>query len=80
MKKCIRPLVLALALALGLNISAAAYTLPFRDQASITHKIAVSECVELGILNGFPEGDFRPNNLITRAQFCKIMAVTVNGG
>ena len=80
MKKCIRPLVLALALALGLNISAAAYTLPFRDQASITHKMAVSECVELGILNGFPEGDFRPNNLITRAQFCKIMAVTVNGG
>ncbi|MBR2490025.1 MAG: S-layer homology domain-containing protein [Ruminiclostridium sp.] len=80
MKKRILSLLLALSLMMGLGISASAYTLPFRDQAAITHKMAVSECVELGILNGFPEGDFRPNNLITRAQFCKIMAVTVNGG
>ena len=80
MKKRILSLILALSLALSMSLSASAYTLPFRDQASITHKMAVSECVELGILNGFPEGDFRPNNLTTRAQFCKIMAVTVNGG
>ncbi len=80
MKKRFLSLLLALTLVLGLSVSASAYTLPFRDQASITHKAAVSRCVELGILNGFPEGDFRPNSSITRAQFCKIMAVTVNGG
>ena len=80
MKKCLRPLILALALALGLSISASAYTLPFWDQISITHKAAVSQCVERNILNGYPEGDFRPNDSITRAQFCKIMSATVNGG
>ncbi|MBR5533969.1 MAG: S-layer homology domain-containing protein [Ruminiclostridium sp.] len=80
MKKRILSLILALSLALGLSVSASAYTLPFWDMASITHKAAVSRCVELNILDGFPEGDFRPNDSLTRAQFCKIMSVTVNGG
>ncbi|OEF97377.1 S-layer homology domain-containing protein [Desulfuribacillus alkaliarsenatis] len=33
----------------------------------------IMEMVELGILSGYPDGTFRPNNTVTRAEFATIM-------
>jgi len=33
----------------------------------------IMDMVEMGILSGYPDGTFRPNNVVTRAEFAKIM-------
>lgn len=38
----------------------------------------ISEMVERGILSGYPNGRFYPNNTITRAEFSKIMCLAAN--
>lgn len=68
----------ALALTAGLLIPAASAA--FTDQEAIKHQEAVSGCVRLGIIGGYPEGDFRPEGGVTRAQMCKLISVAVNGG
>jgi len=37
----------------------------------------IKELCEKGILNGYPDGTFRPRNDITRAEFAKIMVVAL---
>ena len=38
----------------------------------------ISGMVEQGILSGYPDGTFRPNNTITRAEFAKILVQALN--
>ena len=33
---------------------------------------AVKQLVQLGIINGYPDGTFRPEDTLTRGQFAKI--------
>lgn len=70
--------VVVLALTVGLLVPAASAA--FTDQEEIKHKEAVDGCVRLGIIGGYPEGDFRPEGGVTRAQMCKLICVAVNGG
>lgn len=37
----------------------------------------IMEMVEFGILSGYPDGTFRPNNTISRAEFAKIMVLAL---
>lgn len=38
------------------------------------------ECLRLlGVLDGYPDGTFRPGNSLTRAQFCKMAVYAMNG-
>lgn len=37
---------------------------------------AVYALVEMGVINGYPDGTFKPNNQITRAEFSKIIVLT----
>jgi len=37
----------------------------------------IMEMVGLGILSGYPDGTFRPNDTISRAEFAKIMVLTL---
>ncbi len=37
----------------------------------------IMEMVEMGILSGYPDGTFRPNNTISRAEFAKIMVLAL---
>ncbi len=37
----------------------------------------IMEMVELGILSGYPDGTFKPNNTISRAEFAKIMVLAL---
>ena len=33
----------------------------------------IQPLVDSGIINGYPDGTFKPDNPITRAEFCKIV-------
>lgn len=71
MKKRILPLLLVLCLAASLlPMTASAFT----DDSSIQHKEAVRMLTGEEIINGFPDGSFRPNGTLTRAQACAILA------
>ena len=35
---------------------------------------AIKKCKENGIVNGYPDGSFKPNTPITRAELCYILA------
>ena len=80
MKKKLLQLTLALTLSLSLIVPASAHGHYFSDHAAIHHKEAVSRCADLSILNGYTDGSFQPEGAVTRAEFCKIMSATVNGG
>ena len=80
MKRMISALLLAaMTLSLGLTASAISAR-DFEDYPDITHRRAVEECVNLGILNGFPDGTFRPFEWLTRGQVCKMIAIAMNDG
>lgn len=72
MKKKI--ICLLTALSLLLSVSAAA----FNDVTDPSTLVAVSALSSLDIINGFPDGGYHPNDLLTRAQFCKL-AVLASG-
>ena len=37
-------------------------------------------CVALNIVSGYPDGSFKPEGNITRAEFCKMICILLNGG
>ena len=37
-------------------------------------------CVALNIISGYPDGSYKPEGNITRAEFCKMLCVALNGG
>lgn len=78
MKNLKKVLALALAFAMAFSMFASA---AFTDQATISadHADDVAMLVELGVLGGYPDGSFKPQNTITRAEFTK-MAYTIKYG
>ena len=74
-RKKVLALVLTLALALSVAAGAA-----FTDQKQIKNTEAVDMCVALNIVSGYPDGSFKPEGNITRAEFCKMICVMLNGG
>ena len=65
-------LVLALVMTMSLvTISAGAKD--FTDDSKITYKEAVDVISELGIVDGYSDGDFRPTNTLTRGAAAKII-------
>lgn len=78
MKNLKKVLALALTFAMAISMFASA---AFTDAASISpdHADDVAMLVELGVLGGYEDGSFKPQNTITRAEFSK-MAYTVKYG
>ena len=69
-------LFLALALLLScVPLVLAADTDGFTDQSAIRHGSAVQMLVDLGLVSGFPDGSFRPNDPIKRAEVAKLLAM-----
>ncbi len=70
-------IVLALALCLVVSsvslVSAASDTLILSDIAGNWAEEDIQAYVELGYLNGYPDGTFRPENQMTRAEFAKVI-------
>ena len=68
--KKVLALVMAFAMAFTMMATAgAAYT----DQADIEATEAVDMLTTLGIMSGDPDGSFRPNDTITRAEACRMI-------
>ncbi|MBR3752144.1 MAG: S-layer homology domain-containing protein [Ruminiclostridium sp.] len=77
--KKVLALVLAMAMSLSLAVSAGAAT-AFTDADSIDNAAAVDYCVALGIINGYEDGSFRPDDTISRAEATKLISIAMNGG
>lgn len=54
----------------------AAETPVFKDISKHWAKSSIETAVKAGILNGYPDGTFKPENSITRAELLKVMALT----
>jgi len=53
----------------------------YSDADQIVHTQAVDTLTELGILNGKEDGSyFEPDSTLTRAEFCKMLVLILNGG
>ena len=52
----------------------------FSDQSKIKNTEAVDMCVALNIISGYPDGSYKPEGNITRAEFAKMICVLLNGG
>jgi len=51
------------------------YANELSDVTGTSYESAIEELVSLGVLSGYPDGTFRPDNTITRAEFAKIIVV-----
>ena len=71
-------LVLALVMTMSLvTISAGAKD--FTDDSKLTYEEAVDVISELGIVDGYSAGDFRPSNTLTRGAAAKIICNMILG-
>ena len=77
MRNLKKVLALVLTLALALSVAAGA---AFTDQKQIKNTEAVDACVALNIIGGYPDGSYKPEGNITRAEFTKMLCVLLNGG
>jgi hypothetical protein len=68
-------LVMAFALAFSMMAGAA-----FTDSSSIDTLDAVNTLSALGIIAGFPDGSFKPDQIVTRAEMAKMIYVLKNAG
>ncbi|MFD1952780.1 S-layer homology domain-containing protein [Paenibacillus thailandensis] len=57
-------------------VQAASEKATFKDTIPAWAKSSVETAVQAGILSGYPDGTFKPNNPITRAELLKVMALT----
>lgn len=74
MKKKIAAFVLATALVLPTSLTAFAATTP-SDVVGKPVQSAVEELTALGIIQGYEDGTFKPENQITRAELAKIIVI-----
>ncbi|HHX28795.1 MAG TPA: S-layer homology domain-containing protein [Firmicutes bacterium] len=66
-------LAVALAAAMILGLASVAFAASFSDTVDHEREIAIKQLAGLGLLNGYEDGTFRPDNPITRAEFAKVM-------
>ena len=72
--------VLALVLAFACAFTMFAGAASFTDQADIKAVDAVAKLSALGVINGNPDGSFKPEGTVTRAEMAKMIYVVRNGG
>lgn len=57
----------------------AAETVQFSDVPDQSTAMAIETLRLVGVLDGYGDGTFRPNNQLTRAQFCKMATYAMDG-
>ncbi len=72
--------ILSLILAVVMLLSVSAFSVVAEEEVTLTDISAstavgkaVKRLVSMGIINGYPDGTFKPDNTITRAEFCVVM-------
>ncbi len=71
-------LVLTLALALSL-VTVSAGATDFDDDGDITYQEAIDVIAGLGIVDGYSDGTFRPDEVLTRGAAAKIICNLILG-
>jgi len=61
-------------LVMALGMTQLVSAIPFTDSGEINYSEAVDVLTGIGIIEGFPDGSFRPINNVTRAQAATILA------
>jgi len=74
MKKIVS-LVLAISMVMSMFVSAFAASATFEDVTDPNCAGAIEALVELGVVNGLPDGTFAPENKVTRAQLAKMLVL-----
>jgi S-layer family protein len=69
--------LLSLVLVLALVLSSFSFAFAFEDTADLDCEEAVDTLVALGVINGFSDDTFRPENTVTRAQIAKMLVVAL---
>ena len=80
MKNLKKVLALVLVVALMMGFATIAGASDFSDDADIDHSEAVEVMEMIGVINGYPDGSFRPDGNVTRAQMATMVAYIVAGG
>lgn len=80
MRNLKKSLCLVLSLAMMLSVMVMGTGAVYTDQASIKNTEAVDVLTALDVLDGYTDGSFRPNKVVTRAEMAKIITVVLNGG
>ena len=71
-------LVLALVMTMSL-VTVSAGAKDFTDDSEITYKEAVDVISALGVVDGYSDGDFRPDDVLTRGAAAKIICNLILG-
>lgn len=72
--KRIVSLILALSMVLSMFTMSFAGT-GLKDIEGQKYEAAVEALMELGVVNGYPDGTYLPNNVVTRAELAKLLVV-----
>ncbi len=75
--KRILSLVLALSMVLGMFSFAFAANVALSDIDGQYYQAAVEALVELGVINGNPDGTFKGEDVVTRAQLAKMLVIAL---
>ena len=79
--KRIVSLLLAVSMVLSMFVTAiAATTYPDLVNDNAKFAAAVDALTELGVVNGFPDGEFKPGNDLTRAELAKMLVICLGFG
>ena len=80
MKNLKKVLALVLAVAMMMGFATFASATDFTDDSDINQTEAIEVMEMIGVISGYPDGSFRPDGNVTRAQMAKMVATIVAGG
>ncbi|NCB63356.1 MAG: S-layer homology domain-containing protein [Clostridia bacterium] len=80
MKQRILAMGAALVLCLGILAACIPAVLAYSDVTDSTVSEAVAVLAGMGVIDGYSDGTYRPNDALTRAQFCKLAVLLQNKG
>lgn len=72
-------LSLVLVLVMTFSMASTAFAADFKDTASVPQADAIDTIETLGIVNGYGNGIFGPNDTLTRAQLCTMLTRALYG-
>lgn len=80
MKKFKKLVALVLAFAMVLSMNTMAFAANFSDVTDADQVEAVALMSELGVINGYPDGTFKPSQVVTRAEMAKMVVEALGYG
>ena len=79
MRNLKKVLAMALALVMSLSLVTIANAADFSDDADISYKEAVDVMSAIGVINGYEDGSFQPEGVLTREEAAKLICTMMLG-